>query len=164
MGGSNNQRVNLRSGVPFFCGPVFRAKITSAKFIAKKANVQDQRSFQHSKGLVFHKERGRSCKCEDFPDLAGILEFAFGEGDRMDRAGGGLESHPRLTDTVLYRAADSNTVMRQRHELQRASKSASPLASITHKIIERERTRPGDIIQGEVSTPVYPCTSHLELR
>ncbi len=136
------------------------AKITSAKFMAKIANVQDQRSFQQSKALVFHnlhlfeemkqeievnetsmneeakrrkrnrllqkmkieklrhvfKGRGRSLKCEDFPDLAGILEFAFGEGDRVDRAGGGLESHPRLTDTVLYRAADSNIIMRHARE------------------------------------------------
>lgn len=54
MEGSNNQIVNLRSGTPFFRGPVFLAKITSAKFMEKLANVQDQRSFQHSKGLVFH--------------------------------------------------------------------------------------------------------------
>ena len=136
------------------------AKITSAKCMAKLANVQDKRSFSHSKGLVFRnlylfeemkqgievteptmseearrkkcnrllqkmkieklrhifKGRGRSLKCEEFPDLAGILEFAFGEGDRVDRAGGGLESHPRLTDTVLYRAADSNTIMRHARE------------------------------------------------
>ena len=30
----------------------------------------------------------------------------------MDTAGGRLESHPRLTDTVLYRAADSSTIMK----------------------------------------------------
>ena len=48
------------------------------------------------------KGRGRKLKC----DLTGILEFAFGESDRVDRGGGGLESHRRLTDTVLYRAAD----------------------------------------------------------
>ena len=52
------------------------------------------------------KGRGRDLKSEEFPDLCGILEFAFGKGDRVDRAGGGLESHPRLTDTVLYRAPD----------------------------------------------------------
>ena len=56
--------------------------------------------------------RGRYLKSEQFPDLAGILEFAFGKGDRVDRAGGVLESHPRLIDTVLYSAADSNTIMR----------------------------------------------------
>lgn len=136
------------------------AKITSVKCMAKLANVQDKRSFSHSKGLVFRnlylfeemkqgievteltmseearrkkcnwllqkmkieklrhifKGRGRSLKCKEFPDLAGILEFAFGEGDSVDRAGGGLESHPRLTDTVLYRAADSNTIMRHARE------------------------------------------------
>ena len=60
--------------------------------------------------------RGRTLKCEEFPELAGILESAFGEGDRLDRDGGGLESHPRLTDTVLYRAADSNTIMKHARE------------------------------------------------
>ena len=62
------------------------------------------------------KGRGRDLKSEEFPDLCGILEFAFGEGDRVDRAGGGLESHPRLTDTVLYRASDNNTIMKNARE------------------------------------------------
>ena len=60
--------------------------------------------------------RGRMLKCEEFPDLAAILEFAFGESDRVQRAGGGLESHRRLTDMVLYRAADSNMIMRDARE------------------------------------------------
>ncbi len=42
--------------------------------------------------------RGRYLKGETFPELASILEFAFGEQDVRDRGGGGLESHPRLTD------------------------------------------------------------------
>ena len=139
-------------------------KITSAKFMANLANVQDRRSLQRSKDLtvlnlhlfeqmkndVEHKNvdetdklttegkrrkkyrllqkmkmeklrhifkgRGRNLKSDEFPDLAGILEFAFGESDRVDRAGGGLESHPRLTDTVLYRAADNNTIMKHARE------------------------------------------------
>ena len=62
------------------------------------------------------KGRGRQLKCEEFPDLAAILEFAFGDGDRIDQADGGLESHPRLIDTVMYRAADNNTVMKQARE------------------------------------------------
>lgn len=61
--------------------------------------------------------RGRELKSEEFPDLAGILEFAFSESDRIDRAGGGMESHPRLIDTVLYRAADSNTTMKHAREI-----------------------------------------------
>lgn len=60
--------------------------------------------------------RGRHLKCEEFPDLVGIIEFAFGESDRLDRAGGGLESHPRLIDTVLYRAVDNNTMMKHARE------------------------------------------------
>ena len=28
-----------------------------------------------------YKERGRKLKWEEFPDLAGIFEFAFGKGD-----------------------------------------------------------------------------------
>ena len=63
-----------------------------------------------------YEGRGRALKCEEFPDLPAILEFAFGDQDRISRAGGGLESHPRLTDTVLYRAADNSTVMRQARE------------------------------------------------
>ena len=135
-------------------------QITSAKFMGKLSNVQDKRSFRHSKGIVARnlelfedmkneiqvtdplmteeakrkkrnrllqsmkleklrhvfKGRGKKLKSEEFPDLAGILEFAFGESNRVDRAGGGLESHPRLTDTVLYRAADSNTIMKHARE------------------------------------------------
>ena len=61
--------------------------------------------------------RGRMLKCEEFTDLAAVMEYAFGESDRIDRSGGGgLESHPRLTDTVLYRAVDSNTIMKDARE------------------------------------------------
>lgn len=55
-------------------------------------------------------------KCDEFPELAGILEYVFGEGDRIDRAGTELESHPCLTDTILYRAADNDTIMKEARE------------------------------------------------
>ena len=32
--------------------------------------------------------RGRILKCEELPDLSAILEYAFGESDRIDRGGG----------------------------------------------------------------------------
>ena len=41
--------------------------------------------------------RERMLKCEEFPVLLPTLEYAFGESDCIDRGGGGLESHPRLT-------------------------------------------------------------------
>ena len=50
---------------------------------------------------------GRKLKIEEFPDIAAILEYKFGEGDRIKRGGGGLESHPKLTNNILYRAADN---------------------------------------------------------
>ena len=43
------------------------------------------------------KGRGRELKCEQLPDLAAILEYAFGEADRVNRAGGGLEMAPPQT-------------------------------------------------------------------
>ena len=116
-------------------------KITSATFLGKLAGVKDKRSFQHSKGLVFHnlclfeemmhkievtdptlseegrrKKRNRLLQKMKLEKLRHVKIVAFGEGDRVDRAGGGLESHPRLTNTVLYRAADSNTIMKHVRE------------------------------------------------
>jgi hypothetical protein len=55
-------------------------------------------------------------KSEQFPDLPAILEYVFGESDRIDRGGGGLENQPRLTDTILYCTADNNTIMRDARE------------------------------------------------
>ena len=54
-----------------------------------------------------YQGRGRQSKSEEFLDLAAILEFSFGEGDRIDRG---------LTDSVLYPAADSNTIMKDARE------------------------------------------------
>lgn len=48
-----------------------------------------------------YKGGGRALKCEEFPELPAILEFAFGDQDRINRSGGGLESHPRLTDSTI---------------------------------------------------------------
>lgn len=40
--------------------------------------------------------RGRKLKCEEFPELPALLEFAFGDGDRLQRSGGGLKAHSKL--------------------------------------------------------------------
>ena len=79
--------------------------------MAMKVNLQKKREGGKEQSILqkikieklqhICKGRGRNLKCEEFEDLAGILEFAFGKSDRIDRAGGGLECHPRLTDTVL---------------------------------------------------------------
>lgn len=61
--------------------------------------------------------RSRKLKCEEFPELAQYIEFAFGEGDRVLRGGGGLEAYCRLLDTTLFKAADNVTVMCHAKEL-----------------------------------------------
>ena len=60
--------------------------------------------------------RGRKLKCQHFPELATVLQYAFGELD-IKHGGGGLESHPRLTCQTLYKASDSVTCMREAREL-----------------------------------------------
>ena len=91
------------------------SKLTEEARRRKKHRILQKMKIEKLRHIC--KGRGRNLKCEEFEDLAAILEFAFGESDRVDRAGGGLECHPRLTDTVLYRAADSNTVMKHAREI-----------------------------------------------
>jgi len=56
--------------------------------------------------------RGRKLKCEEFPELPALLEFAFGDGDRLQRSGGGLETHPKLYNETMYKASDNVTIMK----------------------------------------------------
>ena len=56
-------------------------------------------------------------KSVEFPELPTILEFAFGEHDAELLGRGGLESHPRLTDGVLYRTHDNKTNMIEARQL-----------------------------------------------
>ena len=56
--------------------------------------VITKRKFNEMK-VVAHG-RGAPLKCKQFPELTLLLEGVFGES--------GMESHPRLTDDILYRA------------------------------------------------------------
>ena len=60
--------------------------------------------------------RGRKLKYEKFPEMAAVLEHAFGECD-IKEGGGGLEAHPRLTNETLYRTSDNVTSMRKAREI-----------------------------------------------
>ena len=63
--------------------------------------------------IIRNSERtGRKLKAEEFPDLVAIMEYEFGEGDHRERGGGGLESHSKLRNELLYRASDSKTKMK----------------------------------------------------
>ena len=69
---------------------------------------------EHDLGYQFKSSRnisGRKLKIKEFSDIAATLENEFRKGDRIKRSGGGLESHPRLTNDMLYRAADNLTNM-----------------------------------------------------
>ena len=63
------------------------------------------------------KGRGRKLKCEEFPELARYIKFAFGEGDRLLRGRGGLQADPGLLDARLFKAADNATVTRDVKEM-----------------------------------------------
>jgi hypothetical protein len=61
--------------------------------------------------------RGRILKCEENTYLVPLIEYAFMDNDTRERGGGGVQSHPRLTDDTLYRSPDSNTNMNRAREL-----------------------------------------------
>ena len=42
------------------------------------------------------EDRGWKLKCEEFPELPALLEFAVGDGDRLQQGAGGLEAHSKL--------------------------------------------------------------------
>ena len=46
----------------------------------------------------------------------GVLEYEFCECDKRERGGGGLESHSKLHNDMLYRAADNKTKMKHARE------------------------------------------------
>ena len=53
----------------------------------------------------------------EFPELAAVLCYAFGEYDIPECGGGGLEAHPRLTTGTLYMASDSATTMKKARKM-----------------------------------------------
>ena len=78
---------------------------------------KDKERTKKEKLKVIASGRGRRLKCEEFPELAQYREFAFREGDRVLRGGGGLQADPRLLDTTLFKAANNATVMRHAQEM-----------------------------------------------
>ena len=113
------------------------------------------------------KGRGRKLKCEEFPELARYIEFAFGEGDRILRGGGGLQEDPRLIDPRLFKAADNATVMRDVKEMLKTVKpefsiSTSCLNTYTKNYrkgtLQAKRYQHGREINANVSLHKAPNT------
>ena len=61
--------------------------------------------------------RGRRLKCEEFPELPFLLEYAFGQQDVLERGGGGLQAHSKLYENTLYKAMDNKTIMREARDV-----------------------------------------------
>ena len=57
--------------------------------------------------------RGRRLKCEEFPVLPALLEYAFGPHDVLNMGGAGLEAHPKFYENPLYKAMDNKTIVRE---------------------------------------------------
>lgn len=55
--------------------------------------------------------RGRKLKANEFPELATVMSYAFGELE------GGLEAHPRLTTGTVYRVSDNVMTMWKAREV-----------------------------------------------
>ena len=66
---------------------------------------------------IIAKGRGRLMLAAQFPELPLILEYAFGNHNTHLCSGGGLESHPRLSDGTLYRTADNYATMKSARKL-----------------------------------------------
>ena len=97
-----------------------RAELTGQELSPKQEKQLLSRKLQIEKLRKIRSRRnintGRKLKVDEFPDLVAILEYEFGEGDRRERGGGGLESHSKLHNEILYRAADSKTKMKDARE------------------------------------------------
>ena len=77
------------------------------QLLRRKLQIEKIRQIRSRRNI----NTGTKLKIEEFPDLVSILEYEFGEG-----GGGGLESHSKLHNDILYRAADNKTKMKDARE------------------------------------------------
>ena len=66
---------------------------------------------------VIAEGREHVMKAKEFPELAHILENAFGYHDTHANSGRGTECHPHVIDGTMYRTADYHTTMKSAREL-----------------------------------------------
>ena len=94
---------------------IVRSDLTPKQTFQVQRKIISKRKAKEMKTIAVG--RGRRLKIEQFPQLSKALEHAFGEGDVRDVGGGGLESHPRLTNGVLYKSVDNVTTMKKAREI-----------------------------------------------
>ena len=92
---------------------VVRNDLTNVQQYKLTERIISRRKLEEIKTIA--SGRGRKLKCENFPELATALLYAFGEIDTV--AGGGLEAHPRLINGTLYRSSCSTMTMKRAREI-----------------------------------------------
>ena len=117
---------------------------------------------------IIAKGRGRVMLAAQFPELPLLLEYAFGDHNTHLCSGGGLESHPRLTDGTLYRTADNYTTMKSARKLllllapDSFSISLKVLVTTILWITELVQLKQCAIIMVKVLMQMWLCVCHQE--
>ena len=93
---------------------VVRSDLTAQQQYRLTQRIISRRKLNEIK--VISEGRGRKLKSAEFPELAAILTFAFGEYDIIE-GGGGLQSHPRLTTGTMYKSSDNCLTMKRAREI-----------------------------------------------
>ena len=116
--------------------------------------------------------RGRRLKCDEFPELPALLEYAFGQNDVLNMAGGGLEAHPKLYENTLYKAMDNKTNMREAREVilalskEEIDVSLSCLYTYTMNCkkgtYQAKRHHIGKNVNANISLHKAPSTGHFK--
>lgn len=87
---------------------IVRNDMTTIKQYQLTERIISARKFKEIRTIS--QGRGRKLKTTEFPDLAVVLSYAFGELD-------GLEAHPRLTTGTVYRDSDNTMTMQRAREV-----------------------------------------------
>ena len=85
---------------------VVRNDMTNEKQALLQRRIAAKR--KHKEMRTIAQGRGAILKCKQFPDLAAVMECLF--------CTEGLETHPRLTDTVLYKSKSNTLTMKHARE------------------------------------------------
>ena len=167
----SKHRATLNSDLKKFKQIRFESQTVRSDMTSDQQHSRVQRQAKQLKQdtiKTIAKGRGRKLKCEEFPELARYIEFAFGEGDRLVRGGGGLQADPRLLDARLFKAADNATVMRDVKEMLNTVKpefniSTSCLYTYTKNCrkgtLQAKRHHHGREVNANVSLHKAPNTS-----
>lgn len=116
--------------------------------------------------------RGQKLKCEKCPELPPLLEYAFGDGNRLQQGGGGLKAHSKLYTETMKEASDNKMVMKEVLDLVHSlapedfkiSLSCLYTYVMNHKQGTAQAKRPhhGTNVNAKISLHVAPSTGEIK--